>query len=68
MNVAKKVFRAENAYFIIDQAQSNGVIGPNGATLVSPKLYLRIFPIGSICLGSDAWAGDGKCCASLHAK
>lgn len=33
--VAKEVFPAGNAQFIIDEAHSNGVIGPNGAGLVS---------------------------------
>lgn len=39
--VAKEVFPAGNAQFIIDEAHSNGVIGPNGAGLVSPTLHLR---------------------------
>jgi 8-amino-7-oxononanoate synthase len=33
--VAKEVFPAGNAQFIIDEAHSNGIIGPNGAGLVS---------------------------------
>lgn len=35
VDVAKELFPAGNAQFVIDEAHSNGVIGPKGAGLVS---------------------------------
>lgn len=42
--VAKEVFPLGNAQFIIDEAHSNGVIGPNGAGLVSGNVLAVLYP------------------------
>ena len=38
--VAKELFPTGNAQFVIDEAHSNGVLGPKGAGLVSLEVYV----------------------------
>jgi 8-amino-7-oxononanoate synthase len=56
--VAKEVFPAGNAQFIVDEAHSNGIIGPSGAGLVRDNLIhsfhlANIFQVQMLGLEQD---------------
>lgn len=60
VEVAKEIFPGGNAQFLVDEAHSTGVIGPNGAGLVcelglEKEIAIRLHTFGKALASSGGW-------------